>query len=41
MIPIVAVGFKDLKKRIIKHLNGKNEISAYIINLKSGHQITI
>jgi hypothetical protein len=28
MIPIVAVGFDDLKKRIIEHLNGKNEISA-------------
>jgi hypothetical protein len=28
MIPIVAVGFEDLKKRIIEHLNGKNEISA-------------
>jgi len=28
MIPIVAVGFEDLKKRIIEHLNSKNEISA-------------
>ncbi|PKY21914.1 hypothetical protein RhiirB3_419368 [Rhizophagus irregularis] len=28
MMPIVAVGFEDLKKRIIEHLNGKNEISA-------------
>lgn len=34
MMPIVAVGFEDLKKRIIEHLNGKNEISARLkVNL--------